>query len=335
MQSVGIAEQVLNINGTSTLTCQQLCADEYIVTFGICHEIIQFATTLDNFTQICNEPFIFDSFNNICLCQYGYYLNGTICVNVINEFSEIVQNMSSIYLKLQTEIQQTDIVLKSIFYDLEKEILTNISNLSKLVSETHLDLKLDINTINQTLYNTLMDIQTDIDFNFKFNSDQNVITQAIIKQFYIETSNNFSVVNTKLGSVSTLMIDNNLNITNQYIQTQIQISDLQNEISNNFSQVEQSIDGLITKITSLSAKIDQLNLAATGCKTIGATEEGDGLCTCTTKFGNIQSSHKNGFDSTTNKCCTQYMYLSEALICSDGQQYYHYAVLRQYTNVPW
>ncbi|CAL6081090.1 Hypothetical_protein [Hexamita inflata] len=335
MQSVGIAEQSLNISGTSTLTCYQLCDDEQIVTFGICYGIIQFATTLDNFTQICSDPFIFDSFNNICVCQYGYYLNGSICVNVINEFSEIMLNISSIYVKLHTEIQQTDLELKSIFYDFEQNIQTNISNLSKLVSETHLDLKLDINTTNQTLHNTMKDLQTDVDFKLKFNSDQNVITQAIIKQFYIETSNNFSAVSTKLGSVSTLIIDNNLNITNYFMKTQTQISDLQNEIGSNFSQVGQAIDGLIIKITSLSDKIDKLNLAATGCKTIGATEEGDGLCTCTTKFGNIQSSYKNGFNFVNNMCCTQYMYLSEALICSDGQQYYHYVELRQYTNVPW
>ncbi|CAL6092114.1 Growth_factor receptor cysteine-rich domain superfamily [Hexamita inflata] len=259
MQRVGIAEQLLNIIGVETKTCQQVCSGEEIVTFGICYDKIQFATTLENFTQICADPFYFDSLNNICVCQYGYYLNGSVCVNVINEFSEILLNISALDVKLHTEIQQTDLELKTIFYNLEKEIQTNISNLSQFVFETYSDLKQDINTTNTTLHDTFEVLNTNMDLKFKLSSDQNIMTQSIINGFKTETSANFSVVNTKLGNLNSLITENNLNVTKNFTQVLTQISDLKSTIITNFDQVDTALVGLKADVTGTNSSVNTLN----------------------------------------------------------------------------
>ncbi|CAL6017798.1 Growth_factor receptor cysteine-rich domain superfamily [Hexamita inflata] len=259
MERVGIAEQSLNVIGTETKTCQYVCSGEEIVTFGICYNKIQFATTLENYTQICADPFNFDSLNNICVCQYGYYLNGSVCVNVINEFSEILLNISALDVKLHTEIQQTDFELKTIFYNLEKEILTNISNLSQFVFETYSDLKQDINTTNTTLHDTLNDLNTNMDLKFKLSSDQNIMTQSIINGFKTETLANFSVVNTKLGNLNSLITDNHLNVTKNFTQVLAQISDLKTTMITNFAQVDTALVGLKADVATTNTSVNTLN----------------------------------------------------------------------------
>ncbi|CAL5979133.1 BspA_family leucine-rich repeat surface protein [Hexamita inflata] len=260
MQSVGIAEQSFNIIGEVIITCQKLCVNDKIVTFGICYENIQFATVLNNFTQICADPFTFDSLNNICVCQYGYYLNGSICVNVINELSKIFLNVSALDVKLHTEIQHTDLELKNIFYNLEKEIQSNISNLSQFMFETYSDLKQDMSTTNLTLHKTLKDLNTNVNLKFQICSDQNIMIQSIINGFKTESSTNFSALNTKLGIVNTLITDNHLNITKNLNQTQTQISDLKTTMGTNFDQVDTALVQLDADVASTNTSVHTLNL---------------------------------------------------------------------------
>ncbi|CAL5991947.1 Growth_factor receptor cysteine-rich domain superfamily [Hexamita inflata] len=326
MQRVGIAEQSLYVIGAEIKTCQQVCSGEQIVTFGICYDIIQFATTLENFTQICADPFNFDSLNNICVCQYGYYLNSSVCVNVINEFSEILLNISALDVKLHTEIQQTDLELKTIFYNLEKEIQTNISNLSQFVFETYSDLKEDINTTNTTLHDTLKDLNTNMDLKFKLSSDQNIMTQSIINGFKTETSVNFSVVNTKLGNLNSLIIDNHLNVTKNFTQVLTQITDLKTNIGINFDEVDAALVGLKTNIAStakessvssvytlvgtratqsyltdvynaISTQISALKTATNPCTAWPGSVNQGGLCLC--------SGRMPYFCPSLNVCCYQ------------------------------
>ncbi|CAL6030837.1 DUF1640_domain-containing protein [Hexamita inflata] len=195
----------------------------------------------------------------ITFVYVGYHLNGSVCVNVISEFSEILLNISALDVKLHTEIQQTDLELKTIFYNLEKEIQTNISNLSQFVFETYSDLKEDINTTNLTLHDTLKDLSTNVDLKFKLSSDQNIMTQSIINGFKTETSVNFSVVNTKLGNLNSLIIDNHLNETKNFTQVLAQISDLKTTMITNFDQVDTALVGLKTDIASTNISVNTLN----------------------------------------------------------------------------
>ncbi|CAL6082265.1 Hypothetical_protein [Hexamita inflata] len=251
MQRVGIADQQLFIIGNETLTCQKVCQDNQLVTFGICFDVIQFATTLDNDTQICVDPFTFDQLENICVCKYGFYLNGSICVNIINEFSEIIVNISNLNTILHAEIQNTDIQLRSIFYNLEQEIMTNISNLSQLVFETYSELKLDIKSVNYSLEYQFENIITDLNSNFNLITNQNGITQAIINGFKNETFNNFQVVSSKFSNLNVLINDNQLNVKNNFTQTQVYINDLKNTIDIRFSTIESSVNIINTKLNDL------------------------------------------------------------------------------------
>ncbi|CAL5973677.1 Growth_factor receptor cysteine-rich domain superfamily [Hexamita inflata] len=340
MKRVGISEQQLQIIGTEIISCQQVCSGDEIVTFGICHSKIQFATTLDNFTQICENPFTFDSINDVCVCQYGYYLNGSVCVNVINEFSEIILNISALEVKLRAEIIQTDVELKQIFYNLEKEIQSNISNLSEFVFETYSDLKQDINTTNATLHDTLKDLNTDIDIKFQLSFDQNTMTQLIINGFKTESSTNFSVLNTKLENLNSLISDNHLNVTTNFTQTQKQLSDIKTTMIINFDEIDTTLLTLKTSIAStakessisslqtlvgtratqsyltdvynaITAQISSLKTMTNPCAAWPGTENLSGLCRC----------GLGSYYVYLNKCCQYIINSRDKYICSDNKIY--------------
>ncbi|CAL6111655.1 Hypothetical_protein [Hexamita inflata] len=243
MQRVGVMDQHLNITGTELLTCQSVCQQGMYVAYGICQNIIAHSM-LVNFTQICQENFIFDSISNQCLCVSGYYYNGSTCVNITNQFSKITQNMIS----LDSDIKSSNQELKSLFYNLNVDIQTNISNLNDLVTEMYVNLKQDINSQNTSIHNKLNDIKTDMDSKFQNGFDLNKITQIQIGDFKTETISNFQYLNNNLTQT---MKDNQINITNQ-------------------------VDYLKTQISLLSDKIDQVSVG--GCP-LNSTLV-NGVCTC-------------------------------------------------------
>ncbi|CAL6078159.1 Hypothetical_protein [Hexamita inflata] len=243
MQRVGVMDQQFNITGTELLTCQSVCQQGMFVAYGICQNIIVHSM-LVNFTQICQENYIFDSLSNQCLCVKGYYYNGSTCVNINNEFSKITSNMIS----LDSDIKSSNQELKSLFYNLNVDIQTNISNLNDLVTEMYVNLKQDISTQNASIHSQLNDIKTDMDSNFQNGFDQNKIIQIQIGDLKTETIQSFQYLNNNLTKT---MNDNQINITHQ-------------------------VDYLKSQISQLSDKIDQVSVG--GCP-LNSTLV-NGVCTC-------------------------------------------------------
>ncbi|CAL6103280.1 Hypothetical_protein [Hexamita inflata] len=158
--------------------------------------------------------------------------------------------------KFETEIFNSQIEMKSLFYNLETEIQSNISNLSDFAFESHTDLKQLIISTNVTLQDNLKALQTDIMQQLQQVTDQNQITQAIITDFKSDILNN-------LSAIATYMNNNQLSMKNNFSFTNSQITNLNTTMQTNFNQVIADVQNTNMNIknnfTQTNQKIDTVN----------------------------------------------------------------------------
>ncbi|CAL6035049.1 Hypothetical_protein [Hexamita inflata] len=297
---IGKTQKSIYITNQEVLQCNSVCQDNQYVTYGICQEQIKFSILLSNNTVICDFPFAYDQQSDSCICKYGYYLNISVCVNVIDYFSQIVINMSLVDKKLHGEIQSSSIELKSLFYNLEMEIQSNISNLSQLVFETYTDVKNDIQTTNFTLHSDITYIQNQMYLKFQQASEQNQQTQSIMNGFQNENQN-------KLNNLSSLINNVQADISNQFVTTQNQITDLKSYVGTNFDQVDTSISAInsqnqqiVTQLNSIQGLINenekysknnftQTQALITDLKSYVGTQITQSVANTNTGIGNLQA----------------------------------------------
>ncbi|CAL6102276.1 Hypothetical_protein [Hexamita inflata] len=259
MQMVGVLEQQLNISGAELITCQSICSQDKYITFGICLQLLNYSR-LVNYTQQCLEHFVFDFFSNLCLCGNGFYLNGSSCVNVSTEFSQIIVNMQLIDDKLHNEIQGSNLEFKSLFYNLETDIQSNITNLYNLVTETYINLKEDIRTQNVSIHNDLMDLKINMDSKFQLNIDQNTETQLKISDLSTYISNIIKSLNNNLSQIineNQVQIKNNFTVADQKLENVILNMNYLLAVSlSNFTKISNQISGLDSMNQSFITVLD-------------------------------------------------------------------------------
>ncbi|CAL6095266.1 Hypothetical_protein [Hexamita inflata] len=244
---VGVLEQSLNISGTELITCLSICSQDKYITFGICLELLNYSR-LVNYTQQCLEHFVFNSFSNLCLCGNGFYLNGSSCVNLSTEFSQIIANVQLIDDKLHNEIQGSNLELKSLFYNLESDIQSNITNLYNLVTETYINLKEDIRTQNVSIHNDLMDLKINMDSKFQLNIDQNTETQLKISDLSTQLSN---IIKSLSNNLSQIINENQVQIKNNFTEADQKLDNIKLNMNyllavslSNFTKISNQISGL-------------------------------------------------------------------------------------------
>ncbi|CAL6040695.1 Hypothetical_protein [Hexamita inflata] len=288
------------------------------------------------------------------------------------------------------------LMLQNQFYNLEQDIQSNISNLSEFMFETYSDLKFDIKTTNITLHDNLNQMfKESSDQNSMTQVIINGFNNQVSNNFsflYGKLENISSVIHDNQLNITTLINDNQFNIKNNFTQMlqkidnaniavndfksislfnfsaiSTQINSLDTKISSSFSSVlntcskETTVEDLKTQINKLNDKINELSvnisIQTSGCKTVGAIPEGDGLCKCAARLGSgviVPDDLYHGqwftyrrsyFSISLNMCCSQYkneQYTNNAFdyddkyLCGNGLLYdYSYAGqygFRPYTN---
>ncbi|CAL6040753.1 Hypothetical_protein [Hexamita inflata] len=357
MKQTGMSEFSLSITGVEIFTCESVCIDNKIVTYGICFDLIPFSTILDNHTQVCNLPLILDQINNICVCIEGYYFSVDRCVNIEQQFVDVDGNMSLLALTMQFEISQAVITMNQQLSDVETKIYKQLDNISLNMDVNLKNIEYDIQSTNTSLHKTLNTNQDIINANFgKVQTSQlavkDQITQFKAESIYKVESVNQAVLDLKsLSSTRFTQLDS----IQQFLQ--------------------QMNDAFNNKMNQLNAKINELSvnisIQTSGCKTVGATPEGDGLCKCTQTLGNLPDQFQGPsigdrthiiyvlqgkqsiFSPKLNLCCTRYQYYDYVnsiiyrYICGDGLEYAQQQVeqqvehnqdfslkTREYTNIP-
>ncbi|CAL5985071.1 Hypothetical_protein [Hexamita inflata] len=386
MKQNGISEFSLSVTGVEIITCESVCTDNKIVTYGICFDIIPFSTILDNYTQVCNLPLILDQINNVCVCIEGYYFSVDKCVNIEQQFVDVDDNMSLLALTMQFEISQAVNTMNLQLSDVETKIYKQLDNISQNMDVNLNNIEQDILSTNTSLHKALNTNQDNINANFgKVQTSQlavkDQITQFKSESIYKVDNVNQAVLDLKsLSSTRFTQLDSQISILEQKISSMMQSvlntcskettsADIKNFLQQMNTNLINENNAIKTQINQLNAKINELSvnisIQTSGCKTVGATPEGDGLCKCTQKLGSLPNIlnienvgsfdgqgkqkyityslqwSKNYFSPKLNLCCTQQQYITNyygdydnrryitKIICGDGLEYQYEQVEEQ------
>ncbi|CAL5986450.1 Hypothetical_protein [Hexamita inflata] len=269
----------VTITGSETLICADLCDSNYFVTYGLCMLQPEFSTLLQNITVVCEYPFVFNSVINTCECDFGFYLNVSFCVNVVQQFSIIQKNVTDLEISLKDEIQRTEIELKTSFIGLEELIINNLTALTKNMNQNDKTIIDNLLNINETVHIHIDEMKIQNEIEFKTITD--LIETKQIQTIYYLTNINTTLRNT-MDAQSSQIADNQLNMKNNFsaimnvVATKSQLKDVYDTLSGVLSTKTQ----LTTVYDSLLAAVNEIAVAQNPCKEwLGSVNE-NGLCRC-------------------------------------------------------
>ncbi|CAL6095804.1 Hypothetical_protein [Hexamita inflata] len=252
MQRFGVSSFIVVVSGSEQLICSDVCSKNNYVTYGLCSSIPDFSTLLLNSTVICEFPFVFNSFSNICECAFGYFLNLTYCVNVIQQFSTVQRNATNLEISIKNEIQKTEIEVKTAFIGLEQLILSNVSALTQHIDDIDKVINQNIISANETIHKNIYEMKTD-------NANKFSTLTELIENKHILTQNQLTnvqnVLKNQLDAQNTLITDNQFYIKNNFTVQKDQISNLKISIDTRFSTIDSSIWNAISKLNDMKTQL--------------------------------------------------------------------------------
>ncbi|CAL6059306.1 Hypothetical_protein [Hexamita inflata] len=193
-QRFGSSLHYATITGAETLSCADLCASNYFVTYGLCMLQPQFSTLLQNSTVVCEYPFVFDSVLSTCECDFGFYLNVSFCVNVVQQFSIIQKNATDLENKLK-EIQNE---IKISFNVLEELIIKNLTELTQNMNENDNAIIENLVNVNETVHKNIDEMKIQNTIEFKTVTDlietKQIQTINYLTENLLNMKNNFSAI---------------------------------------------------------------------------------------------------------------------------------------------
>ncbi|CAL6102898.1 Conserved_hypothetical protein [Hexamita inflata] len=215
-----------------TLRCADICKTPNLyITYGICLQQPQFSTLLSNSTVICQYPFIFNFQNNSCECDFGFFLNSSYCINVIDQFSDTQKNATIMENELKTEILKSELELKTAFIGLEQLIIDNITEFIKNMNANDLVINNNIINTNQTLHNKINDLRTQ-------NLNQFDTMTGQIDNKLLQVSDQ---INTEVNRLTSLINDNQVIVKNNFTAQKDQIADFRTNVQSTLNLMNQHI----------------------------------------------------------------------------------------------
>ncbi|CAL6022736.1 Conserved_hypothetical protein [Hexamita inflata] len=240
MQNFGSSSFTATLNGSETQSCFVCKVANEFVTYGLCQQQPQFSVLLSNQTVICELPFVFNVQMNTCECAFGFYLNVSYCVNVIQQFSMTQKNATLLENTLRTEINRAEIELKTAFIGLEQLIISNISDLAQNMSINDQLINQNIISTNQSVNNNINTLRTE-------NTNQFNTMTAQIENKHSQITNQ---IESKFTSQTNLITDNQLQIKNNFTAQKDQIVDFRANITSTFNTIDGHINSSLNSITA-------------------------------------------------------------------------------------
>ncbi|CAL5995585.1 Hypothetical_protein [Hexamita inflata] len=270
-------------HGSETTRCD-VCGIQTVV-YGLCADQLVHAT-LVNGTLQCLFPFEF--VDNQCVCVYGHLLNGSVCVNIIDEISS-----SAKYPTNDTELEQ---------------MLQNITNIENLLIELDSSILNNVSNFNGMLNSTYSNLEQYIINNFSL-ADTNLLTNttAIDQRIFDNISSLVAVINSNISQLETFIVSNATTLDWRIFYN---VTDLNTSIQTNKDLVNQ----LIYEMDSIINEINCSNLYGKSmvngtciqvvCPNIGQ-QNINGVCQCPSHAvitgGQCQCPHNSkiiGFECT-------------------------------------
>ncbi|CAL5993359.1 Growth_factor receptor cysteine-rich domain superfamily [Hexamita inflata] len=251
MPSFGYSSFTATQTELETLLCANICKTQnQYITYGICQQQPQFSTLLSNQTVICEYPFIFNDQDNLCECDFGFYLNISFCVNVIDQFSITQKNATIMENEFRTEIKRTELELKTAFIGLEQLIINNITAFVKNMNDNDLVTNNNIISTNYTIHKNINDLRAE-------NTNQFNTMTGQIENTHIQT---ISKINTEFNGLASLLNDNQVNIKNNFTTQKVAMDDFRANMITQFNNVDKHISDIQTEnkadINDVKTKLD-------------------------------------------------------------------------------
>ncbi|CAL6089842.1 Hypothetical_protein [Hexamita inflata] len=277
-----------SISEQEIINCANICNNLNYVTYGLCQQQPEFSTLLQNSTVICEHPFVFNHELNSCECDFGFFLNVSFCVNVINQFSITQKNATDLEYSLRTEIQTVEIDLKTAFIGLEQLIMSNISDLVVIVSENDKILNNSIISTNETIHKNINELRTD-----NLNQHKTIIEQIETKHTQVtnQINSKFSAQNTLIEARFSTVDLSEKTINSKLDDMKTQITGVQTAVNLRATQ-----SYLTDVYNALSGQISALKTITNPCAAWPGSINENGLCKCVYKGATL-------FCPNLNQCC--------------------------------
>ncbi|CAL6036916.1 Hypothetical_protein [Hexamita inflata] len=130
----GLINATVTDHGSEMARCD-VCGIQTVV-YGLCADSLDHAT-LANGTLQCMFPFEF--VDNSCVCAYGHMLNGSTCVDIIDQISSLSKYTAD-DTKLE-QLQQNITIIENLLLQLDSNILNNVSNFSGILNSSYSNLE--------------------------------------------------------------------------------------------------------------------------------------------------------------------------------------------------
>ncbi|CAL6102208.1 Hypothetical_protein [Hexamita inflata] len=198
--SLGNQSANITFNGAVTLSCD-VCGGQMVV-YGLCGDSLQYAQPHSGMLT-CDLPFEF--VDGQCQCEYGYLLDGSVCVNVI----EAIHNMSSQMLNDQvTQLLQNITTMEQKLQQIDTSFSSNMNMLTNTLNNNNAILEQYIlgnySLVNTEMLDNMQNLETGMTgnitaLNISVQSSINALNNSIASNFnsldqYI--FNNISVIKT-------------------------------------------------------------------------------------------------------------------------------------------
>ncbi|CAL6005222.1 Conserved_hypothetical protein [Hexamita inflata] len=294
---LGLKSVSINQVGSETTLCT-LCEGSNVI-YGICADALLFSQDVGGMLQ-CVYPFEYTGTQ--CICVLGYLLNQTVCVNVVENLTDLSRRIDNNYLLNNNNItmlyNKLNLLDKNIVDSytmisanltantniLEQNIISNHSQLNQIIFD-------NISTLDNRINGNITQLQQSISSNFTaFNYS---LTQKIaINMSILENniSSNYSKAESNLAQNTTVLdarifgnatslgsyLVNNISTLNNSVLSSLAASSiyLEHQIVNNYtgsdanlqrntSTLEQRLNGNFSALTnSIINNISALNTTA-------------------------------------------------------------------------
>ncbi|CAL6010597.1 Hypothetical_protein [Hexamita inflata] len=225
-----------NIELNALFSCENICQNA-IPVYGLCLKQLFNGQKVENGTEICVFPFVFEG--QVCVCEQDYVLNETICIQIVKQFNILeeyiainISNINTILMDrinyVQNEIEQKLIELDTRMYSNVSQLLQIIQQQNESTNEQLRLLKISINQVNDSGNVQINQLKSNLQsanatLSVQINLNRNEILQ----------------INGSFNSFATLALKNNteqsnainsLNTTIQNLQAQINAIKNQNVV---------------------------------------------------------------------------------------------------------
>ncbi|CAL6073874.1 Conserved_hypothetical protein [Hexamita inflata] len=264
-QEFGESNGGVHIIGSVIKDCQDACTTG-IPTYGLCLEDLQYGSIVD-YQNVCLDPFEF--VNHTCVCKYGYILNQSKCVNVVDSLinldQQLLQNISAINYTIDSNFAILDGLLASNYSQLENQLNNTKQRLELNISVLRDDIQHNLEKNSSYLENMIINNNTYISEQIKINTLQTyVILENSISQLNIELNNKQQKLDQQY-SESFSQIEQQMqkifNDMQQQMLTQVSIlnqnidqtyNEFNTDVQSNYSIIDQNI---YSNFTSLYQKL--------------------------------------------------------------------------------